>query len=137
MTKTPRSFSIEEDIDEALRRRDDLNASGAVNKFLHEYVRSGKGEEAALSVRLEQLDEEIADKETELDRLRRERDRIEAELESRRSELREQVSELEGMVREGAFPRENITAENEAIRTRASEAGVPPTRLVSELEGRL
>lgn len=137
MGKTPRSFSIEEDIDETLRRRDDLNASGAVNKFLQEYVRSGKGEEAALSVRLDQLDEEIAEKEKELKRLERERERIEAELESRQSELREQVSELESLIRAGDFPRENVIAENPAIQRRATDAGVQPDRLVTELEGRL
>lgn len=135
--KRPRSFSIDEDVNELLSERDDINASAVVNKFLREYVAGGRGEEAALEIRLNELDDEIADLEKELEQKRRERDRISDQLDSRRSELRDQLLEVEQKVTQGQFPRENVDAENPAIQNWASKAGVPADRFVDELEARL
>lgn len=135
--KRPRSFSIDEDVNELLSERDDINASAVVNKFLREYVAGGRGEEAALEIRLNELDDEIADLEKELEQKRRERDRISDQLDSRRSELRDQLIEVEQKVTQGQFPRENVDAENPAIQNWASKAGVPADRFVDELEARL
>jgi len=135
--KQPRSFSIDEDVNELLAERDDINPSAVVNKFLREYVAGGRGEEAALEIRLNELDDEIAELEKELEQKRRERDRIESQLEDRQSELREQLLEVETKVREGVFPRENVDSENPAIQNWASDAGVPAERFVDELEARL
>lgn len=137
MPKKPRSFSIDEDVNEMLSERDDINASAVVNKFLREYVAGGRGEEAALEIRLNELDDEIADLEKELEQKRRERDRIENQLNSRRSELREQLAEVEQKVREGAFPRENVDPDNPAIQRWASKAGVPAERFADELQARI
>jgi len=137
MPKKPRSFSIDEDVAEILSDRDDVNASAAVNKFLREFLTSGRGAEAALEVRLSQLDEEIADTEKQLERLQRERDRIEERLRQNKSELTEQVNEVANMVNEGGFPAENIDPENPAIQNWASEAGVPAERFVDELEAKV
>jgi len=137
MGKQPRSFSVDEDLAELLSERDDINASAVVNKFLREYLAGGRGEEAALEIRLSELDEEIASLETELERKRRERDRVESQLSDRRSELREQLHTVEQKVRNGEFPAENITSDNPAIQRWASEAGVPAERFADELEARV
>lgn len=137
MGKTPRSFSIDESLDEAIRRQNDLNASSAVNQFLAEYIREGSGEEAALKVRLEQVDDEIAQKTRELEQLERERDRIETRLESRQSKIDEQLDEVEELVRNGEFPRGNISVDNVMIQERAAKAGVDAERFVDRLEARL
>jgi len=137
MGKQPRSFSVDEDLDELLSERDDINASAVVNKFLREYLAGGRGEEAALEIRLTELDEEIASLETELERKRRERERVESQLSARRSELRDQLHTVERKVRNNEFPADNITADNPAIQRWASEAGVPAERFASELEARL
>jgi chromosome segregation ATPase len=137
MGKQPRSFSIDEDVAELLADRDDINASAVVNKFLREYVAGGRGEEAALEIRMNELDEEIADLEKELQRKKRERDRIESQLESRRSELREQLLDVEQRIEAGEFPVNNIDPDNPAIQKWANEAGVPAGKFVDELEARL
>lgn len=149
MGKKVKSFSVDEDVANLLSERDDLNASAVVNKFLREYVAEGRGEEAALEIRLNQLDDEIADLEKDLEQKRRERDRIENQLEARRSELREQLLEAEKIVRSSprfwdgdpnsqygaASP--DIDPENDMIQKYATEAGVPAERFADELETRL
>jgi len=135
--KKPRSFSIDEDVAEILTDRDDVNASAAVNKFLREFLTSGRGAEAALEVRLSQLDEEISETEKQLERLKRERDRIEDRLRQNQSELTEQVNEVVNMVENGGFPVENIDPENPAIQNWASDAGVPAERFVDEIESKV
>lgn len=137
MSKKPRSFSIDRDINEILKSRDDLNASAAVNNFLRQYVSSGKGEEAALEIRLNQLDEEIADLNKELEQKKRERERINAQLESRRSALSEMLNKVEKKVRKDAFPEENVEEQNPAIQNWANQAGVDAEHFVNKLEARL
>ena len=137
MPKKPRSFSIDENVAEILTDRDDVNASAAVNKFLREFLTSGRGAEAALEVRLSQLDEEISETEKQLERLKRERDRIEDRLRQNQSELTEQVNEVVNMVENGGFPVENIDPENPAIQNWASDAGVPAERFVDEIESKV
>jgi len=137
MSKKPRSFSVDEDIVEILSDRDDLNASAAVNTFLREYVTSGKGEEAALELRLGQLDEAISDLESELTQKKRERERIEAQLEQRRSELNKTLDFVEKKIENGGFPVENIQPGNGAIQSWASDAGVSPQQFCEKLEARL
>lgn len=136
MTKKPRSFSIEEDLIEQLSKREDVNASGAVNEFLKQYLSADKGREAALEVRLNQLDEKIADQRQELDRLERERERVQTELQSQRSELYDVLNRVEDKIEAGEFPAENIDAENPAIQKWATEAGVSAQQFADKLEGR-
>ena len=137
MGKTVTSFSVDEDIADLLSERDDLNKSAIVNQFLREYLAGGDGEEAALRIRLERLDEEIADTEKELTRLKRERDRIQDRLSDKQAQINEVLDEVAEKVRAGEFPRENIDAGNLAIQNWAAEAGVPADRFVDELEAQL
>jgi len=135
--KKARSFSIDEHIDELLRERDDLNPSSVVNEFLREYLADGRGAEAALEVRLNQLDEELAEARKEVEQLERERERVEAALGERRGTLEDVAKRFEEKVRDGAFPRDNVEPDNPGIQNWASKAGVMPQRLVDEIETRL
>lgn len=137
MPKKPRSFSLDEDIDEILSQRDDINASAAVNQFLRQYVASGDGEEAALRVRLEQLDEEIATLSKELEQKKRERDRVESRLDEQREEQNEVLLEVEKKIKSGGFPRGNIKPSNPAIQNWANEAGITAEQFCDKLEARL
>lgn len=137
MSKSIRSFSVDEDIDELLAEREDINASAVVNKFLREYIAGGKGTEAALEARIQQLDGEIADLEKDLQRKRRERERLNNQVERERQSMHEAVDELVTMVHEGDFFRENLDVDNDAVVKKASEAGVPTERFIEEVEARL
>lgn len=137
MPKTPRSFSIDEDVDELLSDRDDINASGLVNQFLRDYIAGGKGKEAALELRLDALDEEISELEQELRQKERERDRIESQLDDLRSTTNEAVSEFVGMIANDEFDPANLTEDNIAVQNYASDAGLPADVFVEKVEARL
>ena len=137
MGKSPRSFSIDEDLDNLLSEREDINASAVVNSLLREYVAGGKGTEAALEARVQQLDEEIADLEKDLQRKQRERDRLNKQLERERESLHEAVQEVIRMIRNDEFFAENLEPDNGMISTKAGNAGVPAERLIEEVEARL
>jgi len=137
MSKQPRSFSVDEDIDETLSERDDINASGAVNTFLREYLAGGRGPEAAMEVRISQLDEDIADLEKDLERKKRERDRLENRIEGRREDRDEVINNAVEKIRAGEFPRDNLDPENLAIQNWASDAGIETDRFIEEVQQRL
>lgn len=137
MGKSPRSFSIDEDLNELLSERDDLNASAVVNNFLREYVAGGRGKEAALETRLSQLEDEIADLETDLRQKRRERDRIEEQLSREREDLYDAVDAFTTMIDNNEFDPANLDVENGAVNTYAARAGVPAERFIEEVEARL
>lgn len=137
MGKSPRSFSIDSDIDELLAEREDINASAVVNNFLREYVANGRGTEAALETRISQLDEEISDLERDLTKKKRERDRLESQLERRRDDVHEVVDEVVNKIRDDLFPRENLDDENDAVQRWAGEAGVPVEQFISKVEANL
>lgn len=137
MSKTPRSFSIDEELADAISEREDLNASGAVNTFLREYLSGGRGAEAAIEVRISQLDEEIADLEKDLERKRRERDRLEGRIQDKRDAMDEVVNNTVAKIRNDEFPRENLNADNLAVQNWASDAGVETDRFINEVEARL
>jgi chromosome segregation ATPase len=136
--KRPRSFSIDEDLVEILGERDEMNASAAVNKFLREFVSGGRGSEAALEVRLSQLDEEIASTEKKLERLERERDRIEERLRQNRSELTEQVNDVVNLANSSpSMEPSDLTVDNPMITNRAGKAGVSAERFVEEIQAKV
>lgn len=137
MGKSPRSFSIDSDIDRLLAEREDINASAVVNNFLRQYVANGRGTEAALEARITELDDEISDLKEDLTRKERERDRLESQLERRRDDVYEVVEEVVEKVRNETFPRENLTEDNEAVQRWASEAGQPVTQFIDTVEAHL
>lgn len=126
--KTSRSFSIPEDLDELMRERQDVNWSGLVTTFLQEYAASGKGTEAALAVRLEQLDQELAEARQTVDRLERERERIEAALDERRDSRREVFDAFEDL----QIPEDSLTPSNPAVMNHAQKLGMEPETFLAK-----
>lgn len=137
MSKTPRSFSIDEDVNEMLSDRDDINASGLVNQFLRDYVAGGKGKEAALELRLESLDEDIGELEQDLRQKKRERERIESQLDSMRSSTNEYVAEFVKMIEAEEFDPANLEPDNAAVHSHAGDAGLPADVFIEKVEARL
>jgi len=137
MSKKPRSFSIDEELVNSLQERDDLNASGAVNTFLREYLSGGRGAEAALEVRISQLDEEIAEAKKELERKQRERDRLQNRISSKHEERDKVVSMVVEKINNNEFPRENLHTDNLAIQNWAGEAGADTERFIDEVQAQL
>lgn len=135
--KEPRSFSIDADLKRLLSEREELNASAAVNEFLREYVSSGRGEEAALEVRLQQLNEEIGDLRRKLDEKDQERERIQAALDNRRSTLQEQLDKAEKAVRQSPGLAAQLGEDHDLVEHRAGKAGVQPSQFLTKLEARL
>lgn len=125
--KTSRSFSIPEDLDNLMKERDDVNWSGVVTHFLEEYAASGQGTEAALAVRLEQVESELADARQEVERLERERERIEAALQEKR-ESRRDVFESFASLDIGA----ELTPSNPAVRRHAEKVGMAPETFLAQ-----
>jgi len=137
VTKQPRSFSVDEELVEMLSERDDINASGAVNTFLREYLAGGRGPEAAIEVRINQLDEDIAELERDLERKRRERDRLEDRVRSRREDRADVIADMVDRINDGTFPPENLEPTNAAVQNWASEAGIDTEQYISEVRDRL
>jgi len=81
VSKKPRSFTIDEDIAEELSKREDINASAVVNNYLREFLDATDATEDEVIVReidrqIDDIDEEIQDKESKRGRLERRKERI-------------------------------------------------------------
>lgn len=83
-----RSFKVPSDVDELMRDRDDVNWSGLIRSFIHEYAASGHGTEAAMAIRLEQVENELDEAKGEVRRLEQERDRLREAIESKKNDRR-------------------------------------------------
>lgn len=73
VSKKPRSFTVDEEVDEKLRRRQDVNASGLVNQFLKEYLDTSDENYAESMVR--QLKREIREIDSDIEDLQAKRTR--------------------------------------------------------------
>ena len=135
--KKTRSFTVDEELDELLRERDDINASSVVNSFLREYLAAGRGNEAALETRLKELDDKIGRTRTKLDRLERDRDRVESLLADARADINGEANDIIQLVRNGRVDRDAISADSPVITQRAGKIGIPAERLLEEVETRL
>lgn len=135
--KEVRSFTVDSEMDRRMSDDDETNWSAVIRNFLEHYLAMDAGEEAALLVRLEQLDQEIAEKRKDLDKLEREKERVEEKLEDRRSKLDDVVDDIIAKIEEERMTKEQIEPSNEAIKNFAEKARVSPQRLVEEVRGRL
>jgi chromosome segregation ATPase len=132
MSKKPRSISIDEDLDERLRERN-VNVSAVINEFLREYFVGGDAKSVAKQLRLQDIEREIEDAQSERDRLarrierlRKERSKIEKEMEENKSERRDTLVEFYeefGMVEEV----------NPVVEAWADKVEMEPKRFVEEL----
>lgn len=139
--KKRKTVSLDADMVEALS--DDSNASATVNTLLREYYAAGRSTEAALNAR-------IQEKETELERAKREKATVEAKigkLEREIEQLRDRmhsfteeeqqnINKVVSLVREGDFTGE-LTEDNLLVNQRANMAGMDVERFLSEVRDRL
>lgn len=116
------SFTIDEDTLEEMRSRDDVNWSGIVNDFLNEFIGSGQSTEAALAVRKQQIEDELADVNAERKRLERELERIEATLEDKRDSRREVFEAFSSL----SLEEESQDPSNAAVENHAKKLGMTP-----------
>lgn len=126
MGKTPRSFSIDESIDELLGQRDDLNPSGAVNTFLQEYVAEGQSTEAALAVREKQLEDALDEAKGEVRQIENELERVRASLDEKRDNRRDVFESFESLTGTPLEP------SNPAVQNHAEKLGMAPETFVKK-----
>lgn len=127
--KTSRSFSVPEDLDELMRERDDVNWSGVVTNFLQEFAASGQSTEAALAVRKEQLENDLAEARQDVDRLERELERIEAALQDKREDRREVFESFASLE-----INKEVTASNPVVKRHAEKLGMTPEKFLVKFD---
>lgn len=132
--KVPTSFSIKRRNKKRIDSSD-INRSQVVDDFWDAYFDTGQSREAALSVQVEHLDEQIAELQKELDRKERKRDRLQNMLESQRKQLDDVLNDFMSNYSRAEMP--PLEPENEAIRNWAQKAQVSPQRFLTELERRI
>lgn len=103
MTKQPRSFTIDEDLDEELRQRSDVNASGVVNDLLRDYLEASDATKDEVILRnlnreIDELEADIAEKEEKLKAKKEKRQevkrRIEQKAENEEARVIERLAEV-------------------------------------------
>lgn len=144
MSKKRRTFSIDEDIDGQFRDKEHVNASATVNKLLREYLAAGKEPEAALNVRLREIEAELQRKreekariESNIDRLEREKDDVAAKIRQREHNQQEPIDNYVENVQNAATPDKLLDVDNEALKTHAQEANMTPSRFLERVEAEL
>jgi len=139
--KKRKTVSLDADMVEALS--DDSNASATVNTLLREYYAAGRSTEAALNAR-------IQEKETELERAKREKATVDAkiaklerEIEQLRDRMhsftqqeQENIDKVVELVRDGKFTGE-LSKDEMLIQERANMAGMDVERFLSEVRDRV
>lgn len=144
MGKTSRSFSLDEDLDQRIDARSDLNPSAITNEFWREYLAAGKAPDAALVMRkeriesqLEEVRADISKSQSQEERLVREREQVDSLMERQDEKSRSAVEDVVARIERGNFPRSNVDIDNPAIQNWAADAGMTASRLVDEVEARL
>jgi chromosome segregation ATPase len=142
--KRRRSITIDRDIDEQLQSKDNLNASATVNQLLREYLAAGKAPEAALTMRLNEVEAELQQQreqkarlESKIERLERKKDDLAAKIRQREHDQQEHVEHMAGKIRRGEFDRADLTTENAAVQTQADNANLAVAQFIDRVEAAL
>jgi len=131
MSKVRKNVSIDPQLAQIIDEREEFNLSGFVNKCLEQHFSASGAtspEKAVVQAQLEQLEEEIADISTDLERKRSRRAELEERLDDVGSGqpdlLNQAISKLDGTPRDPTNP---------AIQTWASKLGMSAEELVNNL----
>jgi vacuolar-type H+-ATPase subunit I/STV1 len=119
---------VDPELKEAIDQQPDLNTSGAIREFLQHYVASGQSTEAALAVRKERIEQELAELEREVRQKESELERVNELLNDKADKRRgvfESFSEFDGV---------NVTPENPAVQEHAERADMTPEEFVKKYE---
>jgi len=138
------TISVDRSVARSLQSRQSLNVSALCNKMLTEYVAGGEVPDVAITRRIEtvqadieQLESEIALKETSLEH-KEEELRVLRELAAEsRADTSDEIDELVDKVESGDFPESNVKSDNPAVVNHAAKAGITPERFTAEVKRRL
>lgn len=134
MSKTGRTFSIDESIDRELSERPDINPSGIVNEFLKRYLSGETTDQATKRLELERKRELAEEKAQEARALEEDAARIERELREQERNKRNQVESIVSRIKVGEMQSAGTVVEtsDEKIMEWVSDAPVS-TSEVKEL----
>lgn len=143
--KERRTVTLDRHINQELKN-EDVNASGLINRLLSEYFASGLSQEAALRVKLADLQQQRERAESKERLAQSEKQKVADEIEVVKDELnnldRKEIDEIETVVNlvkaenEG-IDRTQLEKDNTLIQFRAEKAGMTPNRFLKEVEERL
>lgn len=129
MSKKSQSFSIDEDLKEELKHREELNASQVVNNYLREFLDATDATEEEVIVReinnqIEDIDKEIERLSGKRERLVNRRERVKGRTERRQKEAFDDVME-----KLAAIPAD---PEHPGVIDNADTLGMEPEELAQE-----
>jgi len=130
VTKQPRSFTIDEDLDEELRQRSDVNASGVVNDLLRDYLEASDATKDEVILRnlnreIDELEADIAEQEEKLAAKKEKRQEVKRRIEQK--EENEEARVLERLVDTPADPT------HASVVRAADEVGMTPEALARRM----
>lgn len=82
MGKERLSITVDEEVAEEVKNREEINVSGLCNQYLSDYVTSGESERAVLEARVDRLEEDVSDTRETLERKERRLKRAKEQLEA-------------------------------------------------------
>jgi len=127
MSKDRVSVTVDEEIADFVSR-DDVNTSGLVNKLLKQHMTAGTSEEQMLRMRLENVEDDIDDLESQLETKRERRSNIISKLEEY-----EQAQEQVILDAGEALDRTDFRAENQKLAYWVDETGLSKEELRQRL----
>lgn len=119
--KEVRSFTVEPEIADRMRERDDVNWSSVISQFLQEFIASGQSTEAALAVRKQQIEDELGDARQRVQSLENELERIEEALSEKRNDRRDVFESFASLEMKG-----EVDTSNPAVQRHAEKLGMHP-----------
>jgi len=143
--KERRTVTLDKHINQELKN-EDVNASGLINRLLSEYFASGLSQEAALRVKLADLQQQRERAESKERLAQSEKRKVADEIDVVKDELnnldRQEIEEIETVVNLLVAENEGISNDqleptNSMIKIRAEKAGMTPERFIREVEERL
>lgn len=139
--KKRKTVSLDADMVDALS--DDSNASATVNTLLREYYAAGRSTEAALNARMQEKETELerakrekATVESKIAKLEREIEQLQDRIHSFTEEEQRHINKVVSLVREGNFNGE-LEPDNGLVNQRANMAGMDVDRFLTEVRDRL
>jgi hypothetical protein len=138
------TITVDGPVARSVQSRETLNVSALCNKMLTEYVAGGELPDVAIARRtetlqaeIEQLESEIALKETTLAQKQEELRTLRDVAAESRTETADEIDAFVAKVEAGTFPEANLKRDNSAVMNHATKAGVTAERFVAEAKHRL
>lgn len=131
MSKENISATVDPAVKEYLKR-DDVNASGLVNKLVKQHMNGGAGEEWMFKFRMKQVESELSDLQGRLENKRNEYSQLEEQWKERQSEKEEVLDKAAN-----ALSKSDLEERNRKVQFWAGEADMTVDELTGALEGRV